>query len=111
MPLLDYLSSGDDDRQSEVAAFLSDHWQDVLDEEPVQKLRHEMESPEWTGDGLDVKEVQVGDVIKATITFKAKGLDDHSRNTGETIRGSSVVVIDEFDNVEFTQVRAESESG
>jgi hypothetical protein len=109
MPLFDYISSGEDDRQSQVASFLSDRWQDVLDEDPVLELRHQMESPVWTGNGFDVMEVEVGDVIQAKITFKAKGLDDHSRGTGEAIRGSCVVLIDDFDNVEFTEVHAESE--
>jgi hypothetical protein len=35
MPLLDYLSAGEDDQRSEIEAFLSGRWTGVMDEEPV----------------------------------------------------------------------------
>lgn len=105
MPLLDYISRGDD-RQVEVARFLSDRWQDILDEEPVFGLRVESGLPTWAGDRFEVREVRVGDDIRAQISFRAKGYDERSNPTGDEITGSAVAVIDEYDNVEFVDVTA-----
>jgi hypothetical protein len=110
MPLADYISVDDDDRLDEVETFLTNRWQEVIGEEPISTLRTKLESPVWIGDTFQVHEVKVGPVIEASFTFKFKGLDDKSRNTGKAISGSALALIDEFDTVEFIEVSAESEN-
>jgi hypothetical protein len=110
MPLADYISGNDDDRLNDVSAFLSGRWQEVIDEEPVFTLRTDSESPVWTCESFEVHKVKVGPVIEAAFAFKARGLDDKSRYTGEKISGSALVLIDDYDTVEFTEVSAELES-
>jgi hypothetical protein len=108
MPLQDYISGNQDDQRDEVATFLFDRWQEVLDEEPVFRLRCELESPVWTGDRFEIGDVEVGTEIRAQLSFVAKGLDEKSRLTGEKVTGSAVVIIDQFDGLSFTNVEVES---
>ncbi len=108
MPLQDYISGNQDDQREDVAKFLYDRWSEVLDEEPIFSLRSESDSASWTGDRFKIGEVQVGADIRARFSFVAKGLDERSGPTGEEISGSAVAVIDDFDNVEFVEVEAES---
>lgn len=108
MPLRDYLPGDQNDQRDEVAKFLHDRWSDVLDEEPVLALISASDSASWTGDRFEIKEVEVGSDIRARMSFLAKGLDEELSPTGERITGSAVVVIDDYDNVQFVDVEAES---
>jgi hypothetical protein len=108
VPLQDYISGNQDDQREEVAKFLYDRWSKVLDEEPVFSLSSESDSAAWTGERFKIEEVKVGADIRARFSFVAKGLDEKSGLTGEEISGSAVAVIDDFDNVEFVEVEAES---
>lgn len=108
MPLHDYMPGGQDDQRDEVAKFLHDRWFDVLDEEPVFTLISASGSASWTGDRFEIKEVEVGSDIRARMSFVAKGLNERLSPTGEQITGSAVVIIDDYDNVQFVEVEAES---
>jgi hypothetical protein len=110
MPLQDYISADEDERQGQVAEFLQERWHDVLDEDPVSDLQASLESRSWFAKSFNVGDSEVGEPIKARFSFVVEGLDDANRSTGEVIIGSAVAEIDEFDNVVFTDVEAEQKS-
>ena len=51
--------------------------------------------------------VEGNDRIEVGFSFKATGLDKNEKQTGETLEGSATAWIDEFNNVEFSDVEAE----
>ncbi len=107
MPLQDYISDDEDERQDQIAVFLQSRWTDVADEEPVSKLQESLDTYSWFMKSFTVKDSQTGDPIRADFTFVMEGTDEANRPTGEVITGSAVAVIDEYDNVEFADVAAE----
>jgi hypothetical protein len=106
MPLLDYLSGGEDDQRSEIEEFLSNRWSDVMDEEPVSKVQKTGESCGWFMQGFSVlsHKVEGQDRIEVALSFKATGYDENQKQTDECIERTATAGIDEYDNVEFSGV-------
>lgn len=109
MPLLDYISDDEVDQRSEIEEFLSDRLFDVMGQEPVTKVRENTDSYSWFWKGSSVQshEVEGQDRIEVVFSFKATGLDENDKQTGETIDGTATAWIDHFDNVEFSDVEVE----
>ena len=47
------------------------------------------------------------DYIEVRFSFKATGYDENKRETGEVLVGTAKASIDEYDNVEFSDIEAE----
>lgn len=109
MPLLDYISGDEDDQRSNIEEFLAKRWSEVMDEEPVTKIQDTADSYGWFMRGFSVlnHKVEGHDRIEVGFSFKATGLDENDKQTGETIEGTATAWIDEFDNVEFGDVEVE----
>jgi hypothetical protein len=109
MPLLDYLSAGEEDQQSEIEAFLSRRWRAVTEEEPVLKAQTAGESSSWFDQEFSVlgHKVEGQDRIEVDFSFKVTGLDERVERTGEVISGMAKAWIDLYDNVEFTDVEVQ----
>jgi len=109
MPLLDYISGDEDSQRSEIEEFLSERWDNVMDEEPVTKAQETTDTHRWYMQGFSVlnHKVEGNDRIEVGFSFKANGLDENEKQTGETLEGTARAWIDDFDNVEFSDVEAE----
>jgi hypothetical protein len=114
MPLFDYLPGDEEDQQSEIERFLSRRWSNVMDKDPVLEAMKAGQSSGWFLKEYSVRDHKVvgQDHIEVRFSFKATGYDENQRQTDEVLVGTAKAWIDEYDNLEFSDVEAEiTESG
>jgi hypothetical protein len=109
MPLSDYISSDEDERERQVRHVIFDKASGVLDADCVSLLREKARATAWWWQGFDIRECAIDENrrVSARMSFKSSGCDDQRRKTGETISGEALASISEYDDVEFVDVTAE----
>ena len=109
MPLIDCISSDEDERERQVRHVISDKASDVLDADSVSLLTEKAKATVWRWQGFDIRECAIDENrrVSARMSFKSSGYDDQSRTTGETISGEARTLISEYDDVDFVGVTAE----
>jgi hypothetical protein len=109
MPLLDYISGDEDEREGQIAAFIFERASDVSDDDSMDKVRDHAEYASWYWDGFNILDSAVdgNDGVRAHFSFKMTGWDKEKRQAVEVINGTALVLISAYDDVEFADVLAE----
>ena len=109
MPLLDYISADEDERNTQIREIIFGRAPDVSDAETMDNVWKNTESASWYWNGFDILDSTVDgkNGVRAKFSFKFTGLDGKKRETGEFIDGTALALINEYDDVEFADVSAE----